>query len=111
MYSLFREDLEKGIGMLNALYLPGIKDHVVFKTIATPEDFEKRLGIPNGSMYGFSMSMLSQMMFRPGNMSRCVKNLYLCGASTHVGSVPGAVCSGALAAGIAASDLNGRWRM
>lgn len=104
------EYLEKGIGMLDTLYLPGIKDHVVFKTIATPEDFERRLGIPNGSMYGFSMSMLSQMMFRPGNMSRCVRNLYLCGASTHAGSVPGAVCSGVLAAGIAASDLNGRWR-
>lgn len=38
--------LDIGIEMLDAVYLPGIKDHILFKTIATPEDFERRLLIP-----------------------------------------------------------------
>ena len=101
--------LEQGIDMVNTMYVPGIKDHILFKTIATPEDFEKRLLIPGGSMYAFSMSILSQMAFRPSNRSRCVKNLYLCGASSHTGSVPGAVCSGMMAADLALEDLDGRW--
>jgi len=104
------EYLDRGINMIDSLIAPGIKDHVVFKTIATPEDYEKRLGIPNGSIYAFSMSLLSQMVFRPSNRSRCIKNLYLCGASTHLGSVPGAVCSGTFTGELAANDLDRRWR-
>lgn len=100
--------LDRGINMLDAMYLPGVKDHVAFKTIATPQDFESRLSIPHGSIYAFSMDMLSQMTFRPSNASRCIKDLYLCGASTHMGSVPGAVCSGMMAADLAAGKLNGR---
>lgn len=99
------EYLDRGIDMVDALFVPGIKSHVVTKTIATPEDFETRLSIPHGSIYGFSMSMLSQMVFRPGNRSRCIKNLFLCGASTHTCSVPGAVCSGVIAADLACEDL------
>jgi phytoene desaturase len=101
--------LDIGIEMLDAVYLPGVKDHITFKTIATPEDFEKRLLIPQGSIYSYSMSVLSQMVFRPSNRSKCLKNLYLCGASTHPsGSVPGSICSGLLAADLALEDLNGR---
>lgn len=100
--------LERGIKMVDTLYVPGIKDHIVMKTIATPEDFERRLGTPHGSIYAFSMSMLSQMAFRPSNRSRCVGDLYLCGASTHLGSVPGAVCSGTMAGELAAERLERR---
>lgn len=101
--------LEKGIETLDAVYLPGVKDHVVFKTIATPEDFENKLSIPNGSIYAFSFSIASHMVFRPSNRSRCVKNLYLCGASTHPGgSVPGSICSGMIAADLALDDIDGR---
>ncbi len=95
--------------MVDAMYLPGIKEHVVFKTIATPEDFERRLLIPDGCIYSYSMSLLSQMVFRPSNRSRCIPGLYLCGASTHPsGSVPGAICGGLLAAELAAGDLERR---
>lgn len=100
--------LDKGIDMLNQLYVPGVKDHIVFKTIATPLDFEKRLSVLDGSIYAFSLSMPNMMAFRPSNRSRCVKDLYLCGMSTHVGSVPGAVCSGMLAADLACDGLEGR---
>ncbi|MBN1288855.1 MAG: NAD(P)/FAD-dependent oxidoreductase [Actinobacteria bacterium] len=97
--------LEKGINMVDNLYLPGIKDHVTFKTIATPEDFENRINLLNGSIYAYSMSIMSQMLFRPSNRSRCIKGLYLCGASTHMGSVPGAVASGIMTADLALNEL------
>lgn len=101
--------LDSAIDMLDALYLPGLKEHIVFKTVATPEDFERRLLIPEGSIYSYSMSPLSQMVFRPSNRSKCVKGLYLGGASSHPsGSVPGAICGGLLAADLAAADLDGR---
>jgi phytoene desaturase len=104
-----RDYLEAGIEMVDALYLPGIKQHVVFKTIATPEDFERRLLVPHGSIYSYSMSALNQMIFRPRNRSRIVPGLYLCGASTHPsGSVPGSICGGLLAAELAGDDLEGR---
>ncbi len=103
--------LEHGIEMLDAIYLPGIKDHIVFKTIATPEDLERRLLIPGGSIYSYSMSVLSQMIFRPCNRSKCIKGLYLCGASAHPsGSVPGALYGGLLTADLSLKDLNGRWK-
>ena len=101
--------LERGIDMVDQVFIPGIKDHIVFKTIATPEDFEKRLLMPNGAIYAYSFSMLSHMTFRPSNKSRCVKNLYLCGASTHPGgSVPGSVTSGVMAAELALKDMDRR---
>jgi phytoene desaturase len=100
--------LEKGIETVDTIYLPGIKDHIVFKTVATPQDFEDRLSLPGGAIYGYSMSMLSQMAFRPAQRSRCVKDLYLCGASTHTCSVPGAICSGMNAADLAGRDLGRR---
>ncbi len=100
--------LDKGIDMLDAVFMPRVKDHIVTKTIATPEDFETRLSLPWGNIYGFSMSMLSQMAFRPGNRSRCVKGLFLCGGSTHTCSVPGAVNSGVMAADLASEEIERR---
>ncbi|MBN1289610.1 MAG: NAD(P)/FAD-dependent oxidoreductase [Actinobacteria bacterium] len=97
--------LEKGINMVDSFYIPGIKDHITFKTIATPEDFEKRINLLNGSIYAYSMSIMSQMLFRPGNRSRCIRGLYLCGASTHMGSVPGAVASGIMTADLALNEF------
>ncbi|MEW6554882.1 MAG: NAD(P)/FAD-dependent oxidoreductase [Actinomycetota bacterium] len=101
--------LEQAIGMLDAVYVPGIKDHIVFKTIATPEDFERRLLIPGGTIYSYSMSVLSQMIFRPSNRSKCIRDLYLCGASAHPsGSVPGVLCGGMLAADALLEDSKRR---
>ncbi len=95
--------------MLDAIYIPGIKEHIVFKTISTPEDFERRLLIPEGSIYAYSMAALSQMIFRPSNRSKCIRNLYLSGASTHPsGSVPGALYGGMIAADLVLKDMNGR---
>lgn len=105
------EYLERGIDMLDAVYLPGIRDHVVFKAIATPEDFEARMLMPHGSIYAYSMSVLSQTIFRSCNRSRCIKDLYLSGAGAHPsGSVPGAIYGGMLAADLALKDLDGGWR-
>ncbi|MBU1671123.1 MAG: NAD(P)/FAD-dependent oxidoreductase [Actinobacteria bacterium] len=101
--------LDGMITTADAMFLPGLKDHVVFKTIATPEDFERRLSMPNGSIYAFSFSILSQMVFRPANRSRCVDGLYLCGASTHPGgSVPGSVFSGMMVSEMALEELDSR---
>lgn len=97
--------LDMGIETVDKLYLPGIKEHITFKTVASPQDFESRLSLPRGAIYAYSMSMLSQMAFRPSQRSRAVKGLYLCGASTHTCSVPGATCSGMNAAELVFDDL------
>lgn len=100
------EYLDEAIDVLDAIYLPGIKDHIVFKTIATPEDFEKRLLIPNGCLHSYIMSPSSMMIFRPSNRSKCVKNLYLSGASTHPGgSLPGTLYGGFISADLVLEDL------
>lgn len=99
--------LERGIDTVDALFVPGIKEHIVMKTIATPEDFERRIALRGGGIYAYSMSMLSQMAFRPGNRSRCVKDLYLCGGSTHTCSVPGAICSGMIVADLVSARSGG----
>jgi phytoene desaturase len=83
---------------LSETAVPGMSDHVKVLEVSTPLDFERRLLNPKGAIYGLSMDLPNQAVFRPAAKSRSIKGLYLTGASTHPGGgVPSAVASGLIA--------------
>ncbi len=92
---------EKFIRELSRVAVPGLADHVTELEVSTPVDFERRLLSPGGAIYGLQMDLPSQAVFRPSSKSKCIKGLYLTGASTHPGGgVPSSVASGVIAAAL-----------
>jgi phytoene desaturase len=89
---------EKMINGLSETAVPGMKDHVKVLEVSTPLDFERRLQNPKGAIYGLTMDLPNQAVFRPSAKSKSIKGLYLTGASTHPGGgVPTAIASGYIA--------------
>ena len=97
-------DLQKGrfiaktIQFLSDFGMPDLADHVVTADMATPLDYERRLGLPNGAIFGLQQDITAQAVFRPASKSKCIEGLYLAGASTHPGGgVPTTIGSGIIA--------------
>ncbi|MGQ9475996.1 MAG: phytoene desaturase family protein [Actinomycetota bacterium] len=89
---------ERMINGLSERAIPGLADHVKVLEVSTPLDFERRLLSPGGAIYGLQMDLPAQAVFRPAARSKCIKGLYLTGASTHPGGgVPSTVASGLIA--------------
>lgn len=71
----------------------------------TPADIEFRFRTPGGAIYGTSSNGRMAAFLRPGNRGP-LDRLYLCGGSSHPGGgLPLVAMSGAIAAGLCASDL------
>jgi phytoene desaturase len=71
--------------------------HIQTEAVFTPEDFETKFNLTNGSAFGLSHTFFQSGFFRPHNVSRTVKGLYFVGASTYPGSgVPMVTLSGKL---------------
>ncbi len=84
--------------MLEKEMMPDIREHIRVLEVATPLDFERKLLLPQGGIYGLFLDLFSSGMFRPRNRSKVVKNLYLTGASTGLGgSLPTTLASGIIA--------------
>ncbi len=63
--------------------------------LRSPQDFEKEILLPQGSIYGLEMSLPNLGPFRPSWRSPVIENLYLAGASTNPGGgVPLVMLSG-----------------
>ena len=78
--------------------MPDLADHVITADMATPLDYERRLGLPDGAIYGLQQDITAQAVFRPASKSKCIEGLYLAGASTHPGGgVPTTIGSGIIA--------------
>ena len=92
---------EKMIHGLSQTAIPGMEEHVKVLEVSTPLDFERRLQNPKGAIYGLTMDLPNQAVFRPSAKSKSIKGLYLTGASTH----PGGGVPSAIAAGYIASQL------
>ncbi len=91
--------IEEMINFHSNLTVPGLKDHITTIACSTPLDFENKLLLPGGSIYGLQMDIPAQACFRPSSKSKSIKNLYLTGSSTHPGGgVPSVVASGIIAA-------------
>ena len=92
-YIEFKELLTKK--MINSLekVVPGIKKHIVHKSLGTPLTNKFYINSTNGAVYGTEKS-LSQIGPFSFNAKSEIKNLYLCGASILSHGVAGASYSG-----------------
>lgn len=87
------EDFSNRIGV-------NVKQHIVTKTIYTPQDWQDRFNLYRGSGLGLAHTMWQIGAFRPANYDEKFKNVFYVGASTHPGAgIPMAVISSKLVEG------------
>ncbi len=99
------EFMERVLAFVEKTLWPGITDQIVYKSLSTPLDFERKLLSPHGAVYALQNDIASTMIFRPANRSKSVKGLYLVGASTHPGGgVPMVASSGKISADLIMVD-------
>ena len=89
-------------------YSPGFRDLIVHMEVRTPHEIEQEVGLTEGNIFQGELT-LDQLFFnRPfpgyGQYRMPIKNLYMCGSSTHPGGGVSAVC-GANAAREILKDL------
>jgi diapolycopene oxygenase len=89
--------------------LTDIEDRIVVERHLTPQDIHERYKVLNGAIYGLASHGRFTGAFKPGNRSRQVKGLYLCGGAAHPGpGMPMVMMSGWIAADALDADLGGR---
>lgn len=103
-----KEYLEKKEKLANNLIekveklVPGLKEHIVVRDIATPRTFEYYTDMPEGAIYSFDQSIKTKRPY----FKTPIKGLYLAGASTFPGGgIEAVVISGR----ICANDIIG-WK-
>ncbi len=106
-WDLIRDEyLENTLDMMERLFHLDIKKHVTLAKISTPFDLERQLLHPEGAVYGLQNDFFTTAMFRPRMRSRVFKNLYLAGASVHLGGgVPTTIGSGVCVGGLVEQDM------
>ena len=77
-------------------YSPGFRDLIVHVEVRTPHEIEQEIGLTEGNIFQGELT-LDQLFFnRPfpgyGQYRMPVKNLYMCGSSTHPGGGVSATC-------------------
>ena len=77
-------------------YSPGFKDLIVHMEVRTPQDIEQEIGLTEGNIFQGELT-IDQLLFNrpfPGyaQYRMPVKNLYMCGSSTHPGGGVSAAC-------------------
>lgn len=97
--------IDMAIGTIEKYIVPDLSRHVVYKDMATPKDLERMLLTPGGAVYGIQTDLSHMAVFRPANRSKCIRNLYLAGASTHPGGgVPTVTAGGIITGTLVARD-------
>ncbi len=79
-----------------ARYSPGFKDLIVHMEVRTPHELEQELGLTEGNIFQGELT-IDQLLFNrpfPGyaQYRMPVRNLYMCGSSTHPGGGVSAAC-------------------
>lgn len=106
------DDLKEGyldhqIDIMEKRFGLSLRKHITVAEINTPKDFGRMLLHPRGAVYALQNDITASAFFRPRMRSRAVKNLYLTGASTHLGGgVPPAIGSGIAASGLILEDIS-----
>ena len=77
-------------------YSPGFRDLILHMEVRTPDDIEKEIGLTEGNIFQGELT-IDQLHFNrpfPGyaQYRMPVKNLYMCGSSTHPGGGVSATC-------------------
>ena len=77
-------------------YSPGFRDLIVHMEIRTPHEIEQEIGLTEGNIFQGELTIDQLFFNRPfpgyGQYRMPVKNLYMCGSSTHPGGGVSAVC-------------------
>lgn len=72
-----------------AEYAPNIKSAVIGRQVLSPLDLERRFGLTGGNIFQGAMPINQLFFLRPvpgyANYRTPIRNLYLCGATTHPG--------------------------
>ncbi len=86
-----------------------IESRIVAERALTPQDIHDRYKVLQGAIYGVASHGTFLGAFKPGNRSRSVQGLYLCGGAAHPGpGMPMVMMSGWIAADALDQDLGGR---
>ena len=92
-------------------YSPGFKDLIVHMEVRTPHEMEEEIGLTEGNIFQGELTIDQLFFNRPfpgyGQYRMPVKNLYMCGSSTHPGGGVSSAC-GANAAREILLDLKRR---
>lgn len=77
-------------------YSPGFRDLIVHMEVRTPHDIENEVGLTEGNIFQGELT-IDQLLFNrpfPGyaQYRMPVKNMYMCGSSTHPGGGVSAAC-------------------
>jgi len=77
-------------------YSPGFKDLIVHMEVRTPHELESEIGLTEGNIFQGELT-IDQLLFNrpfPGyaQYRMPIKNLYMCGSSTHPGGGVSAAC-------------------
>ena len=98
--------LESQLDAIEEKFGLDIRDNITVAKVNTPKDFAKMLLHPSGAVYGLCNDITCSAAFRPRVRSKAVKNLYLSGASTHLGGgVPPTIGSGVVAGDMILKDF------
>ncbi len=87
------EKLRRGAGLAD------IESRIRFESALTPVDIHNRYRVLNGAIYGIASHGRVNGGFKPGNESKILKRLFLCGGAAHPGpGMPMVMMSGWIAA-------------
>ena len=77
-------------------YSPGFRDLIVHMEVRTPYEIEQEIGLTEGNIFQGELTIDQLFFNRPfpgyGQYRMPVRNLYMCGSSTHPGGGVSAVC-------------------
>ncbi|MEM7282022.1 MAG: NAD(P)/FAD-dependent oxidoreductase, partial [Pseudomonadota bacterium] len=77
-------------------YSPGFKDLIVHMEVRTPHEIEDEIGLTEGNIFQGELTIDQLFFNRPfpgfGQYRMPLKNLYMCGSSTHPGGGVSAAC-------------------
>ncbi|MEO7426433.1 MAG: phytoene desaturase family protein [Fibrobacteria bacterium] len=106
--ALKRPFADRILAFLEAWGMPGLRAHIDFMRIRTPEDFRSEFNAVHGNAFGLQPNLLQTGWFRPHNRSEDVERLYFTGAGTHPGAgVPGVLLSAQAAEACILEDFPG----
>jgi phytoene dehydrogenase-like protein len=75
---------------------PGFRDLIVHMEVRTPHDIEEEIGLTEGNIFQGELTVDQLFFNRPfpgyGQYRMPVKNLYMCGSSTHPGGGVSSAC-------------------
>ncbi len=95
-------------GMLDVLekdFGVSIRDHIRFAQLNTPLDYERKVGLHRGAVYGIENGLFASAAFRPRMRSGVMQGLYLAGSSVHLGGgIPVCIGSGLIVADLIEED-------